>query len=576
MSLGNVDLIKNLVNTTAFANAEGNSVHGEGETIEFLSFDTNGNNIQVTDSDNETFNLSLNDVAKELGMTAEDLKAQLGKTDAAKETEETEATKETGAATEAGKAEAADKSSDAIQKEIDALNEDRAASMGELKALETDIKELTDTIQSKLEEAAKKQEAKLEAHQEAVEKAIAAQVEEYKKAAQSDKPMSKDDLKSNINASIAKIDGIGAGTDVVSDLFMIAGELTTLDNKLGQVKNLTDHVAGIDSQLEVKGQELEAAKQAEAAAAAQQSSKSCDPIGFQMETAEGEAMQVDFFVDRDGDGTVTDASEFLGAVADAKGEDGWSEMAALNTDGNDTIDSEELKANEQLKVMVTIGDEQKAMSIAEFEETYGELEINANKDAETNTANGPKNFDAEGYDNERLGSFGLTVGGQALTTGYQTKDDMDYLNDNYDFSSGSAEGKDGNALQVAAGLEIDATDKVDEAGEAEAAEGTEDLQHYVDFFADYTEKAQELREQLENEWLRHGLNEEFITTINKSAAIIAEGKVADVETKDEADETGEAEEDEAIGTEAVGEANATENDEAEEAEENEEKEQEAA
>ena len=27
MSLGNVDLIKNLVNTTAFANAEGNSVH---------------------------------------------------------------------------------------------------------------------------------------------------------------------------------------------------------------------------------------------------------------------------------------------------------------------------------------------------------------------------------------------------------------------------------------------------------------------------------------------------------------------------------------------------------------------
>ena len=95
----------------------------------------------------------------------------------------------------------------------------------------------------------------------------------------------------------------------------------------------------------------------------------------------------------------------------------------------------------------------------------------------------------------------------------------------------------------------------------------------VDFFADYTEKAQELREQLENEWLRHGLNEEFITTINKSAAIIAEGKVADVETKDEADETGEAEEDEAIGTEAVGEANATEND---EAEEDEEKEQEAA
>lgn len=563
MSLGNVDLIKNLVNTTAFATAEGNSVHGEGETIEFLSFDTNGNNIQVTDSDNETFNLSLNDVAKELGMNVEDLKAQLGKTDVVKEAEATDEAKEAGATTEVGKTEATDKSSDAIQKEIDGLNEDRAASMDELKALETDIKELTDTIKSKLEEAAKKQEAKLEAHQEEVEKLIAAQVEDYKKASQTDKPMSKEELQSNINAGIRRIDGISTGADVVSDLFMIAGELTTLDSKLGQVKNLTDHVSCIDSQLEVKGQELEAAKQAEEAAK-QQTSKSCDPIGFQMETAEGETMQVDFFVDRDGDGQVTDASEFLGAVSDAQGKDGWSEMAALNTDGNDVIDSEELKANDQLKVMVTIGDEQKAMSIAEFEAEYGELEINANKDAETNTANGPKDFDNEKYNNERLGSFGLTVGGQKLETGYQTKDDMDYLNDNYDFSSGSAEGKDGNALQIAAGLEVGAADKVDEAGEAEAIEGAEDLQHFVDFFADYTQKAQELREQLEAEWQRHGLNEEFITEINKSAAIIAEGKVADVETKDEAEEDKEA------GTEAVDEVGTANNDEAEDKEEKEE------
>ena len=44
----------------------------------FLSFDANGNNIQVKDSDNETFNLSLTALAEQVGMTVEQLKAELG------------------------------------------------------------------------------------------------------------------------------------------------------------------------------------------------------------------------------------------------------------------------------------------------------------------------------------------------------------------------------------------------------------------------------------------------------------------------------------------------------------------
>ena len=237
--------------------------------------------------------------------------------------------------------------------------------METLKALETTIKDLTETIEKKLEDAAKKQAIKIEEHQEEVEKAIAENVKGYIDASKTNEPMSKEQLQSNIKSSIAGIDGIPQGADdVISNLFTINNELGLLDANLAKVKNLTDHVQDIDCQLETKGAELEAAKQAEAAAA---QSKSCDPIGFQMETAAGEAMQVDFFVDRDGDGQITDASEFLGATADAQGKDGWSEMLALNTDGNDTIDSDELKANDQLKVMVTIGGKQEAMSVADFE-----------------------------------------------------------------------------------------------------------------------------------------------------------------------------------------------------------------
>ena len=214
MSVGTTDLMARITSSAAFTNAAGNNTHGEGETItEFLSFDANGNNIQVKDSDNETFNLSLTALAEQVGMTVEQLKAELGvdTLEGAEGAGKAEGTTEASAVNGAN--------SEAIQKEIDALNADKQESMETLKALETTIKDLTETIEKKLEDAAKKQAIKIEEHQEEVEKAIAENVKGYIDASKTNEPMSKEQLQSNIKSSIAGIDGIPQGADdVISNL----------------------------------------------------------------------------------------------------------------------------------------------------------------------------------------------------------------------------------------------------------------------------------------------------------------------------------------------------------------------
>ena len=213
MSVGTTDLMARITSSAAFTTAVGNNTHSEGETItEFLSFDGNGNNVEVRDSDNETFKLSLANLADELGMSVEQLKADLGidTLEGAEGAGKTEGTTEAAAVNGT--------SSEAIQKEIDDLNADKQESMETLKALETTIKDLSETIEKKLEEAAKKQEIRIEEHQEEVEKAIANNVENYINASKNGKPMSKDQLQSNIKSSIAGIEGIPTGLQSIANL----------------------------------------------------------------------------------------------------------------------------------------------------------------------------------------------------------------------------------------------------------------------------------------------------------------------------------------------------------------------
>ena len=77
MTSFNADALNKIAASNAFLNAAGNVTHGEGEKIETLDFGGNGNGVVVTDSDGETFELSLETVAEELGMSVDELKAQL-------------------------------------------------------------------------------------------------------------------------------------------------------------------------------------------------------------------------------------------------------------------------------------------------------------------------------------------------------------------------------------------------------------------------------------------------------------------------------------------------------------------
>ncbi len=512
--MSNVDFIKNIVATQTYAAAEGNNVHSANETIEFLNFDANGNNIQVTDSDNETFNLSLSALASELGMSVDELKAELGQ-DNVEGATSTTATGETTAVN-------GTQNSDEIQKEIDSLNVEKEDAMETLEALEGTIKNLSETIQKKLTQAAEDQEAKVEAYQEEVEQAITKNVENYISASKTDKPMSKEDLQRNINSSIRGIDGIGGGTDVISDLFMIAGELATLDNSLAQMKDLTDKVSNIDEQISTKTSELETAKAAEEAA---EKSKCCDPIGFK----DANGNQFDFIVmDEDGFNTTSD---FLGA------EGNWDAMAALDTTGADgaadgKVDINELREANIGLVMTNANGEQEVMNADKIAEMFGEdFTIDLNSYDKNGTYEGITDEDADGngvIDQDLQGTFKINSSKLGEVDGYNTLDDQEYLANKYNLE---ADVQDVNAVDGAA--------KTDKVGEAEAvdADGEEvkDLNYYTEFYNTYSETAKGLREQLEQQWQIHGLNEEFITSLNKQAGLIAENKVSDVETKDEAE-----------------------------------------
>lgn len=520
MSVGTTDLMAKVAASNAFINAAGNTTHGEGETItEFLSFDGNGNNVQVKDSDNETFNVSLSTLANELGMSVDTLKQELG----------IENLEGANAATATGETQAAGgtKSSDEIQTEIDDLNVQREEAMETLEALESTIKELSEEIQDKLNKAAQEQEAKVEAYQEDVEKAIQENVQNYIAANKSENPMSKEDLQRNINSSIRGIDGIGAGTDVISDLFMISGELATLDNNLAQMKDLTDKVSGIDQQISEKTSELETAKAAEEASAAQ--AKSCDPIGFK----DANGNQFDFIVM---DGAFDTTSDFLGA------EGNWDAMKALDTTGENgaadgKVDINELKAANIGLVMTNAAGEQEIMDADKIAEMFGDdFTIDLNSYDKNGTYDGITDADADGngvVDQDLQGTFKLSGSKLGDVEGYNTLDDQEWLANKYGLTA-DVEAEDGvsKAAKEAGVNEVD--------GDAEI----KDLNYYTEFYATYAETAKNLREQLEQQWQIHGLNEEFIESINKSAGLIAENKAADVKTKDEVDdaeETGKTE-----------------------------------
>ena len=420
--------------------------------------------------------------------------------------------------------------------------------------LEKEIEEMAEDIEEKIAEAAKIQEAKVEEHKEEVQKAIENNVAQYVADKKAGKPVTQEDLKAGISASLAALPDIAS---VVSNLFVANSELNVLDANIARLKDMAGN--------------LETAKAAEQAAqAAQSTPRSCDPIGFQV-MEDGQEVQYDFFVDKDGDGELSNPKEFLGAE-DA--EDGWNEMLGLNQDGDGKITYDELasakvgedgtvtfnadnvhgksddaEANKgQLMVMRTVKNPdgsttQEAMTVEEAfgpDSRYGgKIDIGVTKSEPAEGSAQPFDFNNEKYDNKMLGNFNLTLGGSdEAVEGYQTLDDIDYLNDKYTFSDG-----------------VDGTDAVDKAPDAAAdadkAEGEEDALAVHNLFIEtYEAKANELRQDLENQWALYNLDEELLEIIDKNAVSVAEVEAAKVDKETEPEKPAEGEDDpEAVGGE---------------------------
>lgn len=489
-SIGN-NIMVNIAGTQSFQNNAQNKVHGENETITALSFASNGS-ISVTDSDGETFQLTMAAVAKDLGISQDDLKAELEKTDAVKSTNGTNAAEAATAATGSG-------SASELKAELEKLQQQKADNQEIMADLQDKITDLEKKVRESLEVATEKMEETEKQHKEAVQTAVTQQLEQFKVDKQNGKDVTPETLKQSIEKAVT---GAGAPNfaKTIAETISADTNIKLMDNLLDVLNQHIEIDDSLDSEISSKEQAYEAAKAAEEAA-----KKSCDPIGFTYTDDNGEDVQIDFFVDKDNNGDISNENEFLGA------EKNWDEMTALDEDGDGSVTTDEMKKakeNGTIEGDLMVVKNGKAMSL---EEAFGDSEIAINLDSYKENANQGK--DANG--NVLLGTFGLTIDGKELATGYNTLDDVDWLKDNYNFSDY----------------------KTGEAGGAEAAnDNSKEIKAFYETYVN--EVVPELKEALANVKKNLGLSEKLLALIDEvsaeSATLEATNITKEIEEKEEA------------------------------------------
>lgn len=371
-----------------------------------------------------------------------------------------------------------------IQEEIDALEEEKDANYEKIEKIEAEIEVLTEKAKENIMKAAKAQEEKVQEHEEesqaAVEENINAYVEANKEGG---KGMTREELQAGIKSSLSNVPEVG---DALSAAIEANAQITEIDTKLGDLNSLIADTKEIESKIEAKTQQKDACKKAEEAEA--ETKKACDPIGFTM--GEGaEQVQYDFIVD---DGAFDSTSDFLGA------EEQWAAMEKLDTDGDQVVSAAELEAGNIKAVKTDADGNQQVVSLAEeFGEdfsinlaSYQEGGSHAAIDTTTDTDNDGT------VDQELLGTFSMNVNGQEIQ-GYNTLDDTDWLAENYGLSTETA---------------------TEEAAKLDESSYSMELKQHVNFFNTYTQKVEDLKEELKATWVTLGQTEATLEALNGKAA----------------------------------------------------------
>lgn len=380
-----------------------------------------------------------------------------------------------------------------IQEELDRLKERREALEREIEENNgkiADYKEKIDAlyadIESTIGDYIDQAEDIAEDIKERVKEATQKHIEKYKNGEY-------DSTKSLHNALAAELEGIlsaSAMEHIMSELERV------LSDKKAEIEPYIAEIETIEGENEVIEQEVETIQQEEEQLEAEKltapEEKTCDPPptepqGFAIKGADGSKTQFDFFVDRDGNGGLTDASEFLGAQGFEQGgkEGAWAEMTSLDTNGDGSVDIKELDAG-GIQVVKTTTDAngnriQESMSASEAFGKDSDIKISTTQHDYLSTSDIPEGFN-QFANNTLLGNFDVTMNGETYT-GYQTADSMDYLNASYNFTSGSAEGQAAQGGAVSGTFNTEQDFKYDiqaVVNKADVSESKDDLMAYAE------------------------------------------------------------------------------------------------
>ena len=376
-----------------------------------------------------------------------------------------------------------------IQEEIAELEAKKEENIEKMEKIEDEIESLAKSAEEHIMEAAKAQEAAVKDHEEETQAVLDENIQAYINAnKEGGEGMTRDELQENIKGAMPNTPEIA---DAVAALTAASEEVGEIDNCLGELNKLITDTQLIDEEIELKNTEFEAAKKAE------EEAKCCDPIGFTAKDAEGNEAQYDFIVD---DGAFDSTSDFLGADGQ------WSEMTALDTDGDNIVSAAELQAGNIKAVKTNADGSQEVVDLAEeFGEDFS-IDLSSYEEGGSHSAvDTTSDSDGDGTaDQTMLGTFNVNANGQTIS-GYNTLDDVDWLAENYGISADTAE---------------------TETNGLDATQFSEDLKAHVNFFNMYTEKSEELKKQIKEGYSNIGLSEEQMNGISEATK-----KEADEEAK---------------------------------------------
>ncbi len=403
-----------------------------------------------------------------------------------------------------------------ISEEHKELEEQKKENFEKMDKLEDKIEEKAEDAEENIKKAKTLQENLVEEQKEKTEEATEKNVEEFKEANKDGKEnMSKSQLQDNIAGDV---EGYVDQSSVKGALTQATEDVDEMDGYLGELGDLINQTKSIDSEI----------KAADKAAEEAEKQKCCDPIGFTMGEGENQ-VRYDFIKD---DGSFDTTSDFLGAQGN------WNEMTALDTDGDNKVSAQELQSA-GIKAVKTNADG--SQSVVGLDKEFGKdfsIDLNSYTQGGSHSA-----IDTSTGDQKLMGTFDLNIDGQTVN-GYNTLDDANFLEDTYGVTNDLEENGDLDDISN------------------EFSEVSEELQPYVNFFELYTEKSEELKEEIAEGFKNIGVTEDEIADINEQAKRKAESNVnifmkslnpsEDTETEEAESEEGKVEE-----TDEAKEANGT-------------------